>query len=191
MEATTDASKRPRTGPSTIAIRVVVVIFLLPLGYYLGPRLVGLVELPDVLDSAAVHMRSYNPGLPEVAGFDRQTTAELAALDRIDAALGQVRAIDAASSASLRSLIAQIHGDVLPTLGRTDIDVDALVGSLDRLTRALRDLRDPVAHAASGLHHDRDRLANAIDIARAVAAHAHSARQAAVDAADDVSGPPR
>jgi hypothetical protein len=165
------------------------VVALVGLGYYLAPRIVGLVRIPEVLDGAIVHMRSYNPGLPETAAFDRRATAELAALDRIDAALARVRTTDATASVQLRGLVDQIRNEVQPLLGRTDVDVASLVGSLDRLTRALAGVREPLGDAATALHGGRARLTETIRIARTVAAQVRSARRSGQRSADDVSGP--
>lgn len=176
---------------ATIAVRVVVAAAVIGAGFYLEPRVVGLVQIPEVLDGAITHIRAYNPGLPETAGYDERATGELAALGRVDAALAHVRTTDATVLLQLRDVVGQIRTGVQPLLGRTDMNVASLVRSLDQLTEAIAAVQDPLDDAATALHTDRARLARAIDIADSIAGQVRIARRSARSSADDVSGPSR
>ncbi|HEY9415492.1 MAG TPA: hypothetical protein VIQ30_12085 [Pseudonocardia sp.] len=162
---------------------------LVPASVYLAPRVSALVAMPGHLDDAISHARAYNPRLPDTAAQDDRSTAELASLDRIDVALARVRGSDADVSVELTGLVGQIRGDVQAVLNRTNSRVDGLLGSLDALTIAVRDLERPVAEARQVVASDRDRLARTIRIATETAAHVHDARRLAERAADDLSGP--
>jgi hypothetical protein len=129
--------------------------------------------------------------LPRTAAFDEQSTAQLAALDRVDTALARVQGTNARVSGELRALISGIRADLLPLLGRTDAEVAELVGSLDRLESALTGMRGSVDDATSAVEHDRHRLDRALRTARAVAEQVRAARGSATRAADNVSGPSR
>jgi hypothetical protein len=171
--------------------RVAVVAAAVACGCYLAPRVVDLVRIPDVLGEAVGHARSYNPLLPRTAAFDEQSTAQLAALDRVDTALARVAGTNARVLGELRVLISGIRADLLPLLGRTDAEVAELVGSLDRLEGALTGVRGSVDDATSAAEHDRRRLDRALRTAEAVAEQVRAARGSATRAADNVSGPGR
>jgi hypothetical protein len=168
-----------------------VVVAAVACGCYLVPRVVDLVRIPDVLGEAVGHARSYNPLLPRTAALDEQSTAQLAALDRVDTALARVQGTNARVSGELRALISGIRADLLPLLGRTDAEVAELVGSLDRLEGALTGVRGSVDDATSVVEHDRRRLDRALRSAKAVAEQVRAARGSAARAADNVSGPSR
>lgn len=174
---------------ATIVVRVAVAAAMVGAGFYLEPRVVELVQIPEVLDGAITHIRSYNPGLPETAGYDEQATEELTALGRVETALAHVRTTDATVLMQLRGVVGQIRTGVQPLLGRTDVNVASLVGSLDQLTEAIAAVQDPLDDAARALHTDRSRLARAIDIADSIADQVRDARHSARNSADDVSGP--
>jgi hypothetical protein len=171
-------------------IRIAVLVALVPVVLYAVARLVGLVGIPETLDGAVGHIRSYNPGLPETATFDLRATRELAALARIDTSLARVRGIDATASAQLRQVVGRIRTDLQPLLNRTDVNVPRLVGSLDHLGEAVASVRDPSTTP-------RPRCTAiepgwpAPSTPRAVARQVHTAGRSARRSADDVSGPRR
>ena len=172
-------------------LRSAAVVALIPVSVYLVPRVVDLVRVPDVLDEAIAHAYAYNPRLSEIAAFDERTTAELGALDRIDAALARVQSTSTTASARLGTLVERIRSDMQPLLERTDANVASLVGSLDRLDTALVAVQDPVDDANKALSGDRSRLAHALRTARATVKEVRAARAAAQRSADDISGPGR
>lgn len=192
MRAATRAPDRQRRLSAGVRTGLVVAAWLallVPAAFYLAPRVVGLARLPETLDGAIGHIRAFTPRLPATAAIDDRATAELAALDRIDAALARVRGTDAAVVARLTTLVGQIRTEVQPSLDRTDLDVAALVGSLGELSGALEEVQSPLDDAATALRHDRARLDHALGIATSVAEQVRSARRSARRAADDVSGP--
>jgi hypothetical protein len=114
-----------------LAARAVVVILLVPLGFYAIPRAISLVEIPTAFDESLDHGRAYNPRIVAIVDHERNTLAALAALDRIDAALGRVRRTDAAVTGQLQTLVGQIRTQVQPVLNQTNVQVDGLLSSLD------------------------------------------------------------
>jgi chromosome segregation ATPase len=173
------------------ALRSAAIVALVPVSVYLVPRVVDLVRVPDVLDEAIGHAQAYNPRLPEVAALDTRTTADLSALDRIDAALARAQSTNATAAAQLAMLVERIRSDIQPLLDRTDANVVSLVSSLDRLDTALVAVQDPLDDASKALSGDRARLAHALRTARESVKQVRDARAAAQRAADDVSGPDR
>ena len=173
------------------ALRTAAIVALIPVSVYLVPRVVDLVGVPDVLDEAIAHSHAFNPRLPETAVLDDRTTAELAVLDRIDAALVRAQSTNTTSTGALGTLVERIRSDIQPLLRHTNANIAVLVGSLDRLDAALLAVQDPVDDASKALSSDRARLAHTLRTARATVKEVRSARAAAQRSADDVSGPGR
>ncbi|MGQ0482866.1 MAG: hypothetical protein ACT4O0_17805 [Pseudonocardia sp.] len=174
-----------------VAARGVVVAAVLASSWFLVPRVLDLVRLPDVLDEAVGHARSYNGLLPETAAFDERATAELAALDRVEAALARTRSTNEQVATELRATVTAIRAEALPLLGQTNIEIAALVGSLDRLHDELAALPEPLHDAATAVADGRHGLDHALRTARQIAQQVRAARESAARAADNVSEPAR
>jgi uncharacterized coiled-coil protein SlyX len=174
-----------------LAARAVVVLLLVPLGFYLIPRAIALVEIPTVFDESLEHGRAYNPRIPVIVEHERDTLAALAALDRIDAALARVRRTDAEVAEQLRILVGQIRTHVQPILDRTNGQVEGLLGALDDLEVQLSSLTDPVAGIRHTVAGDRARLDRILARAQRIAEEVRRARESAGSAADNVAGPDR
>jgi hypothetical protein len=179
----------PSASTVTKVARFVLVLALIPVaGLYLLPRVVNLVATPYRLDSAVVYADRYNPALNRIVEHEAVTLAAFDALDRMDAALAEVRATDARVSGELTTLIGQITGDLQATLDSAGGNVTGLVGSLDSLTGRLRALNAPVYAAGAAVAADRAALARILAEARATARKVHSARMSADRSASNVSG---
>lgn len=180
-----------KPGASTVTklARFVLILALIPVaGLYLLPRVFNLVATPYRLDSAVVYADRYNPALNQIVKHEAVTLAAFDALDRMDAALADVRATDARVSGELNTLIAQITGDLQATLDGAGGNVTGLVGSLNALTGHLRALNSPINAAGAAVAADRAALARILAEARATARKVHRARMAADESASNVSG---
>jgi len=172
-----------------LAARAVVVILLVPLGFYAIPRAISLVEIPTAFDESLDHGRAYNPRIVAIVDHERNTLAALAALDRIDAALGRVRRTDAAVTGQLQTLVGQIRTQVQPVLNQTNVQVDGLLSSLDDLEVQLTSLTDPVQRVRHTVRGDREKLDRILVRAQHIADDVHRAGESARSAADNVAGP--
>lgn len=174
-----------------LAARVVVVVLLVPLGFYLVPRAIALVEVPTVFNESLAHGRAYNPRIPVIVEHQRNTLAALAVLDQIDAALARVRRTDADVAEQLQTLVGQIRTQVQPVLNQTNGQVDDLLGALDDLRAQLTSLNDPVADIRHTVAGDREELARILTRAQHIADDVRRARESARSGADNVAGPNR
>ena len=174
-----------------LAARVVVVLLLVPLGFYLVPRAIALVEIPTAFNESLAHGRAYNPRIPVIVEHQRNTLAALAALDRIDAALARVRRTDADVAGQLQTLVGQIRTQVQPVLNQTNGQVDGLLVSLDDLEAQLTSLTDPVRSIRHTVSGDREKLDRILTRAQHIADDVRRARESARSGADNVAGPNR
>lgn len=170
-------------------IRVLLVLALVPLSFYLLPRVVNLVAVPTGLDRSLAHGAAYNPRLASIAEQEEHTLARFEVLDRMDAALARVRGTDAEVAVQLTTLVGRIRHDVIPVLGTTNDRVARLLGALDELETGLDDLREPVGDIGATVRDDRAQLGAILREARSTAGSVSDARGSAESGADHVSGP--
>jgi hypothetical protein len=170
-------------------IQVVVVILLLPvIVFYLVPRVYGLAATPYRLDQATVHGSHYNPALFKVAADERVTTAALDEMDRLSAAVADVRKTDAKVGAELTTLVGQVRGDLQATLNKAGANVTGLVGALSALDAQIRAANGPVDAASGAVHRDRALLGAVLTDARSTAYKVHAARVLAEYTAGHLNG---
>ncbi len=172
-----------------LAARALLILLLVPLGFYVIPRAIALVQIPTKFDESLDHGRVYNPRIVMIVEHEWNTLTALAALDRIDAALGRVRRTDAEVAAQLRTLVGQIRTGVQPVLNRTNTRVNDLLGSLDDLEAELSGLDDPVQDIRHTVTEDREKLDRILVRARQIAHEVDRASESARSAADNVAGP--
>ncbi|WP_019747329.1 hypothetical protein [Rhodococcus erythropolis] len=178
----------PSSRKTNIA-RAVVIAALIPLGaFYLAPRVYNLTATPYRLDQAVVSANNYNPALSELVAHEHVTLSAFTALDKMEAALASVHATDAAVSAELTALTAQINGDLHATLDLAGSNVDDLVMSLDALTTHVNSLQPPIDGATSALAGNTAAMDAILTDARSTADKVHSARLSAEESANDLSG---
>lgn len=181
--------RRDAAGAGTRVAQVVVLFALVPiLAFYLYPRIYDLVATPYRLDQAVVHANRYNPAIFKVVAAEKATLEAFSALDRMEAAVADVRATDARVSEELTVLIGQIRGDLQATLNNAVASVNGLNDSLTALDAEIRALYGPSDGADEALAANRARLAGILADTRATAARVHAARQEADQSADNVSG---
>lgn len=180
-----------RTPGWVLVARVVVIVLLVPVGFYVVPRAIALVRIPTVFDQSLANGRAYNPRIVVIVEHERNTVAALDALDRIDAALARVRRTDAEVAEQVRTLVGQIRTGVQPVLDRTNGEVVDLLGSLDDLESQLRRLGDPVTDIRHTVAEDRRELTRILTLTQGIADQVRGARESAASAADNVAGPGR
>jgi methyl-accepting chemotaxis protein len=174
-----------------LAVRAVLLVLLVPLGFYLVPRVIALVQIPDAFQESLDNGHAYNPRIVTIVGHERNTLAALASLDRIDAALVRVRRTDAQVAGQLRALVGQIRTGVQPVLNQTNGEVEDLLDSLDDLETQLSSLAEPVADIRHTVGEDRRDLDRILARAQGIADQVRRARESAGSAADNVAGPGR
>lgn len=186
------ADKEPASPQVSKRLRiaqVVVVIVLLPvIAFYLVPRVYGLAATPYRLDEATVHGSHYNPALLKVAADERVTTAALDEMDRLSAAVADVRRTDAKVGAQLTTLIGQVRGDLQATLTKSNANVVGVIGALSALDARVRAANGPVDAASGAVRTDRALLGAVLTDARSTAYKVRAARILAEYSAGHLNG---
>lgn len=170
------------------AIRLLLVLALVPLSFYLAPRVINLVVTPDRLDQTIVHANAYNPGLHQLVEHEKVTLASLKQLDSVDASLRDVRATVAKVNGELVELINRIRTDVQNVLDLSNAQVETLLARLATLESRLSGLNGPIGEAAEAVQQNRAQLARIIKEGRATGSDVDAASDSANNSADNVDG---
>lgn len=169
-------------------VRVVLILALVPLSFYLAPRVFNLVVTPDRLDQTIVHAASYNPDLHSLVEREYVTLGSLDKLDSVATSLKKVRGTVAEVSGELVTLVDQITQDVQGVLNLSDAEVRQLLARLARLQSGLDGLHGPVGGAAEAVAENRAQIAQIIREGRSTGSDVHDARGSADNSADNVDG---
>jgi ABC-type transporter Mla subunit MlaD len=123
-----------------------VVVLLVPLGFYLVPRAIALVEIPTAFNESLAHGRAYNPRIPVIVEHQRNTLAALAVLNQtngqVDELLGALDDLQAQLT-SLTDPVADIRHTVAG-------DREELARILTRAQHIADDVRRARESARSG-----------------------------------------
>lgn len=188
MPAISSASQTYRAPLRVKAVRAVLLLALVPLAFYLVPRVVNLVVTPDRLDHSVVYAHRYNPQLMDVVKNEQVTNASLTKLDNVSQSLANVRATVAKVDNGLVVLVNQVRGQLQNVLNASDAEVTNMLHALDALAGRIANLNGPIDGAASAVHSARSQIAAIISEGKFTAGNVGEARRSAERAANDVSG---
>lgn len=188
-EETGARTARIPAGLALRAARAAVVVALLPVSAYLVPRVVDMVSSPTGMQESIDLGGRYNPRIAQVVELEKQTVAQLDALDRVDGSLAQVRGTVGSVSEKLAGLTARISGDVQTTLAASVAEVDKLLAQLRSLRASLAAVGRPVEDIDRAIAEARATMERILAEARMTGADVKRARASAANSADNVAGP--
>lgn len=187
--------------PGVRALRLIIIVLLVPFAVYLVPRVLNLVHLttgwelpiirsynPATLNEAKRAGYLYNPQLAQIAASEQETLAALGSLDQVAVALDKVRGDVASVDQELNILIGQVSGGLQTILNVAVATVQTLLTPIDALNGNLTSINNNTAGDNDAVDAARASITTLINSGASAAAGVSSARQSA-DAAANIVAP--